>query len=254
MARTLWTGVASGKREAGALGESERFSLVEHLEELRRRLIVITAVLAATGGAAYYFTPSILARLMAGQKAIEELVFLSPAEAFFTRMKLAFAVGFVASLPVMLWQIWAFVAPALDRRTKVFSFLLIPVSSLLFAAGAFFAYVGVLPFALRFFLGFSSAELQPLITVGNFVSFATFLILPFGIVFELPVVVFFLSRLGLVGPRFLSRNRKFAILGIFTMAALLTPGPDVFSQMMMAVPMVILYEISILIARLVSPR
>ncbi|MGE5576528.1 MAG: twin-arginine translocase subunit TatC [Syntrophothermus sp.] len=231
------------------LPKVEFSSLLGHLDELRRRLIWIAVFLAVATVAAYFYAPRLLLQ-MAGS-TLKQMVFLGPSEAFFAQIKIAVAVGAVATLPVALWHVWRFISPSLNRRQRRLSFLLVPICFLLFLGGAAFAYFVIAPAALRFFLTFASDNLEAMITVNNYVSFVLGLALPFGLVFELPVLVLFLAWLGVIKPQALARKRRYAVLGIFVLAAVLTPTPDVFTQAMMALPMILLFEISIIITRLV---
>lgn len=225
--------------------------LLEKLNQIRRGIITVLVVLVGASLFAYTAAPSVLEWAMA---PLGQLVYLSPAEAFMARIKMALALGFIITLPVLLWEIWRLVAPALGRGERRLTFWLIPAGFLLFLLGSSFAYYGVLPVALRFFLSFGSDVLQPMISLGNLVSFTLGLVLPFGLVFELPIVILFLSRLGLVTSQGLREKRKFAILLIFIAAAALTPGPDIFSQLLMGVPLLMLYEVSVWLARLTERR
>lgn len=212
---------------------------------------LIAYVLAA--GAAYFITPAVMKYLISGQTGLTGLVFLSPAEAFFSRLKLALALGLLVGLPFMLYQVWALFVPAMSKRQRFLTLLLLPAAYLLFIGGCVFAMFGVLPLALRFFLSFGGEGLQQEISVANYVTFLIGFVLPFGVIFELPVVIVVLARLGILQARMLSKNRKYAILIIAVVSAVLTPA-DVFSQIMMAVPLLVLFELSVILARLVAPR
>ncbi|MCL4514619.1 MAG: twin-arginine translocase subunit TatC [Firmicutes bacterium] len=231
------------------LPQVEFSSLLGHLDELRRRLIWIAVFLAASTVAAYFYAPRLLLQ-MAGS-TLKQMVFLSPSEAFFAQIKIAVAVGAIITLPMALWHLWRFISPSLNRRQRRLGFLLVPISFLLFVGGVTFAYFLIIPAAMRFFLTFAGDNLEAMITVNNYISFVLGLALPFGLVFELPVLVLFLAWLGIIRPEALAKKRRYAILGIFVLAAVLTPTPDIFTQTMMALPMIVLFEISILIARLV---
>jgi len=149
----------------------------------------------------------------------------------------------------VLFQLWSFVSPGLTGRERGAFLAAMPFSATLFLGGAAFAFFAVLPWALKFLINFPGPEVVPVISISKYLSFVIMLLLVFGIVFELPVAVFLLSKLGIISPQFLSGNRKYAILAIFVAAAVLTPTPDAFTQVMMAVPLIVLYEISIWICR-----
>lgn len=203
--------------------------------------------------AGFFIAPYTVQHLIVGESGLTGLVFLSPAEAFFSRVKLALAIGVLIGLPFILYQGWALVAPAFDRAQKRLSLVLLPVAYFLFLGGVLFAYAGVLPFALRFFLSFGGETLQQEISIGNYVSFIISFLLPFGIIFQMPVVITLLTRLGILRPDSMAKNRKYVVFGAFIVATLLTPA-DLFSQFMMAIPLIILFEISLIVGRAVAPK
>lgn len=218
------------------------------MDELRYRILISLAAIAIGTSIAFWKIKPIVAYLA---KPVGHLVFLSPTEAFMAYFKLAFFVGLFLASPVILFQIWGFVSSALkEKEQKMFLFFL-PFSVILFLCGTAFAFFIVIPLALKFLINFAGPEVLPVISISEYLSFITILTLIFGAVFELPIAIIILSKLGIVTPAFLSKNRKWAILIIFIAAALLTPTPDAFTQMLMAIPMIILYEISIWVSRLV---
>lgn len=223
------------------------------LGEVRTRLIhtILFLVLASVG--IYVISEWILEHMVGRLPHQDSLIFLAPSEAFITRIKLSLAGGLVVALPFVLFQIWRFVGPMLARRERIVSFLLIPLSFGLFVGGGLFAYVLMLPVVLDFLLGFGSADLAPMLAVAPYINFVVLLVLPMGAIFQLPIVVVFLTRIGIIRPAALARQRKYVILGIFVLSAILTP-PDVFSQVLMAIPLLVLFEVSLLIARLARPR
>ncbi|MEW6398952.1 MAG: twin-arginine translocase subunit TatC [Bacillota bacterium] len=231
-------------------------SLMEHLEELRRVLVVCTVAVGVSTGLVYGFFRRQLYDLVTFPLRQYEapLIFIGLGEAFMTQIKLALAAGFVLALPVILWQVWGFVVPALrseERRTVGVTAL---ASLVMFFAGAAFAYFTVFRFAARFLITVAGPEVRPMLSIGHYVSFLISFLIPFGLAFELPVVVYFLARWGMVTSSWLARNRRPVIVIIFIAAAALTPGPDVFSQLLMAGPLLALYEISILVARMAARR
>ncbi|HHV57791.1 MAG TPA: twin-arginine translocase subunit TatC [Firmicutes bacterium] len=229
-----------------------RMTLVEHLVELRKRLIIVAVALVATGAVAYTFAPATRAFFTRPAGSIK-LVYLSPTEALTTDIKISFLVGLLVASPLILYQLWAFVAPGLHSWERAQLWPLALASTVLFFAGAAFSYYAVLPLAIRFVLGFATPDLQALFSYSRYISFVTSIILSFGLIFQLPLGVLFLARLGLVTAPGLRRSRRYAILVIFIVAAILTP-PDVLSQILMAAPMVALYEISIWLAHLVRAQ
>ena len=228
----------------------EELPVTEHIEELRQRLFKSFIAIGIGFLIAWPFKKKILLFL---ERPLPEnlqgkLIFLSPPEAFFTALKISFFAGILIALPFVLYQVWKFIEPGLYEHEKRFILPFMFFSLLFFFLGASFAYFVILPFGLRFLLGFMGNLLIPQITVGNYVSFVIQMILAFGFVFLLPVIVWLLSKLGIINYRLLEKNRKYAILVIFIVAALLTP-PDAFSQIMMAIPLLVLYELSIWVSK-----
>jgi sec-independent protein translocase protein TatC len=235
--------------EAPAADDAGRMSFFEHLTELRTR-IIWSLIPAGVGlGIALYFTTSVMRFLSRYLKT--EAVFTSPTEAFWTYMKVAMIMGIFIAMPIILWNVWAFVAPGLHKHERRYAAPFIIVGSLLFLLGGAFALFVIIPFAINFLVSFGQEQgLKPMITISSYIDFITKFTLAFGIVFELPVVITLLSMLGIVTPRFLSKNRKYAVLINFIIAAVLTPTPDIVNQSLMAGPLCILYELGIISARI----
>jgi sec-independent protein translocase protein TatC len=222
-------------------------------EELRKRLLIITVlvfILAIISFAFHEQVRSVL--LLPGEMAyaglddeglINRLVFLTPSEALLANIRLAFITSAAVSLPIILYQFLALAMAAMGRAKKSAVFLTL-IMYILFALGASFAFFVVLPFALNFFIGFSGADLVPTFSIARYIAFTTSFIFSFGLVFQLPVVFWFMGSIGLVNTTFLRRNRKFALLIIIIFSAVLTP-PDIFSQVLMAIPLMLLYELGI---------
>jgi sec-independent protein translocase protein TatC len=226
-------------------------TLIEHLEELRRRLLISVLAFAAGTVLSFLFVERVLTVLI---RPVGRVVFTAPTEAFFIRLKVAALTGAFLSLPVILYQIWRFVSVGLTSTERRYTLSLLPVSLILFAAGGAFAFFAILPVGVRFLLSYQTETLVPMISIGAYTSFATAFVLAFGLVFQLPVVILFLARIGIVTPAALASGRRYALLGIVVLSAVLTPGGDIFSQLLMAVPTYLLYEISIWVARAVAPR
>jgi sec-independent protein translocase protein TatC len=228
----------------------QELPVTEHIEELRQRLF--RSVIAVFVGflIAWPFKKQLLLWLERPlPKNLQgKLIFLSPPEAFFTALKVSFFAGILIALPYVLYQVWKFIEPGLYEHEKRFILPFLFFSVFFFFLGASFAYFVILPFGLRFLLGFMGDLLTPQITIGSYVSFVIQMILAFGFVFLLPVIVWLLSKLGIINYKMLEKNRKYAILIIFVVAAVLTP-PDVFSQIMMALPLLVLYEFSIWVSK-----
>jgi len=225
---------------------------MSHLEELRKRLIICAISVGIGFAAAYGFAEElfqILAYpLKANMKEGQQLIFTNLPEMFFAYLKTAFVTGLLASAPIIFYQIYMFVAPGLYRNEKKLVVPFVIVSTILFVGGSLFGYFVVFPFGFSFFLGFANEYITALPSVKEYFSFAIKLLLAFGLVFELPVVAFFLGKMGILTPQFMRKNRKYAILLTFTLGAVLTP-PDIVTQCMMAVPLIVLYEISILVVK-----
>jgi len=183
----------------------------------------------------------------------DKLIFTGLPEAFFTYLKVAFLSGIILAAPVIFYQFWMFVAPGLYDKEKRLMVPVVVLSTVFFVGGAFFGYFIVFPYGFKFFLGFASETIRPLPSMREYLGFASKLLLAFGVVFELPLIITFLARLGMVSVSFLKKNRKYALLLFFVGSAILTP-PDVVTQIMMAFPLLLLYEISIIGARIFGKK
>jgi sec-independent protein translocase protein TatC len=233
--------------------ELEKQPFTVHLEELRSRLI--KAFIAVTIGflASYFFKEQIFqiltTPLVKVMKPGDHLIYTNLPEAFFTFLKAAFISGIMIASPYLLYQFWMFVAPGLYDKEKRLVLPILALSTLFFVGGALFGYFVVFPIGFEFFLSFASETIRPMPSMKAYLGFSSKLLLAFGVAFELPLVLTFLARLGIVSVDLLKRYRKYAILLFFVGSALLTP-PDVVTQVFMAVPMMLLYELSIFGARM----
>ncbi len=225
-------------------------SLTDHLVELRSRSIISLLTLAVASAICFVFSEPILAYIT---RYVDNLVFLSPPEAFITSIKVSIFAGVLIALPMILTQFWLFVLPALKKKERLFFLLVIPVSFVLFYAGVAFGFYVVLPAAIRFLVSFGPAELMPMISLRHFVGFMLQMLIPFGLVFELPVVMSLLVRLQLMSVETLQRSRKYVLVLVFICAAIFTP-PDIITQLLLAGPLIVLFEFSVLVARFVRPR
>ncbi len=232
--------------------DEKNLSFTGHLEELRRRIIVMLVTIGGCFAALYPLSDNLLLLIRAPMME-EQLYMLAPTEAFIVHLKLAIFGAIIIAMPMILYQAWAFVAPGLYVNEKKYAFPFVIVATLSFLIGGFFAYKVILPFGLQFLLGFGGALIQPVISVSNYVSFVTKMILVFGTIFEMPVIVVFLSKMGVVTPAMMRTYRKYAIIGAFVLGAILTP-PDVFTQALMAGPLIILYEISIWVCVMIARK
>jgi len=233
--------------------EDDKLPFTSHLEELRNRLIRCFIAIAVGFAIAYLFKEKlfdILTRpLIQVMEQGDTLIFTGIPEAFFTYLKVSLLAGILLAVPVITYEFWMFVAPGLYQKERRMMLPIVLISSVFFVGGALFGYFIVFPYGFDFLLGFATENLRPLPSMKEYLSFSAKLLIAFGFVFELPLVLTFLARLGLVTVPFLKKNRKYALLLFFVGSALLTP-PDVVTQIMMSVPLMILYEISIIGARI----
>ena len=238
------------------MNEGEKQPFLSHLEELRNRIIYCAIAVGIGFVVSYIFKEDLFNILVSPLKeqlpGEDRLIYTGLPEMFLTYLKAAFISGILLVSPFLFYQLWMFIAPGLYQKEKKYVLPFVVSSTLLFVGGALFGYFVVFPFGFKFFLSFASDTVQALPSVKQYFSFSLKLLIAFGLVFELPVVVFFLSRMGLVTATFLRKKRKYAILLTFVLAAILTP-PDVITQAMMAGPLIILYEVGIMIAK-VSER
>ncbi|WP_460032537.1 twin-arginine translocase subunit TatC [Megalodesulfovibrio paquesii] len=224
----------------------------DHLGELRTRLVRCFLAALIGFGICYSFAEDLFKLLMDPLVKVfppgAHLIYTSLTEAFFTYMTVAAVAGVFMASPYIFYQIWCFVAPGLyDEERKA----LLPIaffSAFFFVAGALFGYHVVFPNAFDFLLSYTTDIIKPLPTLEQYLSFSLRLLFAFGLIFEMPLFIYFLARLGLVTASWMRRNRKYAILANFIIAAVLTPGPDVLSQLMMAGPLLVLYEVSVYVA------
>jgi len=251
--------------------ENSKLPLTEHLSELRKRILISLAFLLIAFIVIFNYSEDLFNILSFPlrseikldltnpyihiiEKKSVSLVFLAPAEAFWMHMKVSFVASFIFALPIIFYQVWKFISPGLLANEKRYLIPFLLSSTALFLAGSLFCFVIVLPFAMTFLLGYKIGTLTPMISVGSYIDFCLKFILAFGAIFELPLVIIFLTKFGIVSPRSLAKNRKYAILVSFIVAAVLTPTPDAFNQCLMAVPIIVLYEIGILLSMLIHRK
>jgi sec-independent protein translocase protein TatC len=231
----------------------DKIPFTAHLEELRKRLIISFIAVGVGFVACYGFKEKLFKILTQPLISVmnqgETLIYTGLPEAFFTFLKVSFLGGLMIASPVIIYQFWVFVAPGLYDREKRLLLPIVFLSTLFFVGGALFGYFIVFPYGFQFFLGFATETIRPMPSMKEYLSFSAKLLLAFGLVFELPLVLTFLARLGIISVDFLKKNRKYALLLFFIGAAILTP-PDVVTQIMMALPLMVLYEISIIGARI----
>ena len=239
-------------------GAGGKMSFLEHLDELRKRLI--WSIVALVGGflVSLFFIDRIFGFIMRPLAATlppgQKMIYTEPTEAFLLQLKVAALTGVLLAAPVVLWQLWLFIAPGLYRREKRLALPFVISASLLFAAGAAFNHYIMFPVAFKFLGGFRTDYMEFLPRISPVFSLYAQLFLAFGLIFQMPVLVFTLARLGLVTAGFLWRNAKYAILIIFVLSAVITPTSDPVNQTLMAAPMALLYFVSIVIAWLFGRR
>ena len=253
------------------MAETKLMSFLEHLGDLRKKITVSLIATCVTFVITFNYSEQILKFLMFPLKYNldfsvrkmyiyfvpqdklhnTKLIFLAPAEGFWMNMKIALVTALILALPILFHQLWSFISPGLHIKEKKYVVPFVFIATILFLVGAAFCFFIVLPFAMGFLLTYKIGDfMMPMLSVGQYVDFCLKFILAFGIVFELPIFVVFATRMGFVTTKTLAKNRKYAILIAFIVAAFLTPTPDAFNQTLMAVPIIILYEVGILVSRI----
>lgn len=230
-------------------------ALLEHLTALRKVLVISAGAILAAFLLVFYFASDWLMSLITGPIAARgiEIIYTAMSEALMTKIKVALIAGVVVASPAVVWQVWGFIKPALYEAEIRAAKALFVVILALFLLGVAFCYGAVYFLAVDFFLIAGENLATPMLSIDNYVSFLFGFVIPFGLAFELPVAIWITTRLGWTTPKMLADKRKYVILGIAIVAAILTP-PDVVSQVMLGIPMLLLYEAGILVARLVKPK
>ena len=244
-------------KQVGAPADAETvlddgsMSLIAHLTELRSRIIKCLVATGLGSVVGYYYIQEIMhyITLPAGK-----LYYMQPAEAFFTYLKVACVAGFLLALPIIFWQVWRFFLPALTTGERMVLGIVVPTSVVLFFCGLAFSFFLVLPAGIKFFLGFGNTELEALLSVDKYFDFVIMFVLPFGFIFELPLVITILGKMGLITSAFLKKYQRIIIFLSFVVGALITPTPDVFTQSMIALPIIVLYEVGYFIVRYILRR
>lgn len=254
--------------------EEQKMSLIEHLSELRKRIVICLAALLIAFILAFSFSEYIFEILLfplnyspkfsikEGFSFIQDpklhntkLVFLGPAEAFWMNMKISIVTGFILTIPIIFYQIWKFISPGLYAHEKKYVLPFVLTATGLFLTGVAFCYLIVLPFAMSFLLNYKVGDfLMPMLSVGLYIDFLLKFLLAFGFVFELPILIVIATRMGLITPQSLKKYRRVAIVLAFVVAAIITPTPDAFNQTLMAVPMIILYELGIWVSIILNKK
>ena len=237
--------------QANDISYDQDMTLTEHLQELRGCLIKSIAALILGTGCSIYFLQDIMDILTAAAK---ELYYMRPAEAFMIYMKVALLSGLILSSPFILYELYSFVRPALTLRERRFTLVCIPLSLVLFITGMLFSYSFVFPRGLEFFLGFAAGKVNPLISMESYLDFLLMLVVPFGFAFNVPVILTLLAYLHIVSSALLMKYQRHIILVAFIIAGVITPTPDIITQTLLAVPMILLYEVSIVIIKFILGR
>jgi sec-independent protein translocase protein TatC len=237
--------------------KDERPPLLSLLQSLRKKLVSCAIAIGIGFVICYYFSETlfrVLARPLKVQLSPDSwFIYTGLPEMFFNYIKIGFVGGLLLAAPFILYQIWMLAAPAMNERQRRLVLPFLMCSTLLFAGGGLFGYFVAFPLGFKFFLGFESEYLQALPSVKQYLSFSIRLLFLFGVVFEFPLLVFFLTKAGIVTPEFLKKNRTYGMFLIFVIAAVITP-PDVISQIMLAIPLLLLYEVGIFVSRMARER
>jgi sec-independent protein translocase protein TatC len=240
------------------MANEEKISFMSHLDELRKRLIRCCIAVGIGFGVCYYFSDELFLLLSAPLKeampADSKIYFTNLIEPFMIYIKIGLIGGILLSSPYLFYQFWKFIAPGLYQKEKKLIVPFVLFSTILFVGGAFFGYKLVFPSAFKFLVGFSNEHIALLPKMSEYLSLSIHLLLAFGISFELPMVIFFLAKIGVVTTVFLKRKRKYFIVIAFIVAAIITPTPDPITQTLLAVPLIILYEVGIFLAKGVEKR
>ena len=229
--------------------DDREMTIYEHLAELRKRIMIVgLAVIVGMAIAAFGLTWPVI-ELLTRPAGIEKLVALRPTEAFMVYMKVALTVGAALAMPIIVWQALLFVMPALHRHERKFIIFAVPAVTVAFCVGLSFGFFVVVPAAVRFLSGFGSDVVTPTWSFDEYISFVSSFLFWIGVVFETPIVIFSLAKLGVVDVARLGRYRRYALFGAFIIGAMITPTPDPFNQIIVSVPIYLLYELGVLMAR-----
>src|SRR4030066_586324 len=230
----------------------KKMSLTDHLAEFRTCLMVSFIAIVVGFVISFYLSEELLKALtdLISSDQKHSFVFLSPAEALWTNFKIALFSGSSIAMPVFLYQLWRFISPGFKENERKYALPFIITGVVSFVIGLLFCYFIVLRYALTFLFTYKTANLVPMISIGSYFDFVMKFMLAFGLIFELPLAIIFLTKTGILTVKFLTKNRKYAILVNFIVSAILTPTPDIFNQLFMAVPLIALYELGIIGAKI----
>ncbi len=232
------------------MSDDKKLTVLGHLGELRSRLIKCAIAVAITSLVSFIFAKQIFDILILPAGEID-LIYIEMTEMIGTYMRVSLASGIILAMPYLIYQVIMFISPALTRKEKKYVYLILPWVTLMFVGGVAFSYFILIPPATKFLITFGSDIATPQIKIGNYISIITRLLVAIGLVFELPVLTTFLARIGVITPKWLADKRKLAIILAFILAAIITPTFDPINQSLVAIPLIILYEMSIWLAKLV---
>lgn len=231
--------------------EEKDLSIVEHLEELRKRIIYSSIFFIFIAIISYFFSNKLLLFIVNPLKKYQEtIIFLKPIEPFFSILKVTFFVSGIISLPFILFQIYLFIAPGLTEKEKKIIKTMFIFFPFLFILGMCFSFYIIIPFGLKVLFSFSRDVMKPFISITNYLNFIFIFFIAMGLIFNLPVFISSLAYLGIISSIFLREKRKFAIVGSFILSAIITPTTDIFTQILIAIPLIFLYEISIFLSKI----
>ncbi|MGA1844955.1 MAG: twin-arginine translocase subunit TatC [bacterium] len=234
------------------IGQWDTSAVLGQISRIRRRLIRIAVFLSIVFVICFFLSENILGILRSPLKNLP-LVFLKPTEPFFVHLKLAFFTALMLSLPFVLYHVWECIAPMITKKDRRPLIWFLVFALLLFFTGVVFCYYLIIPYGIGFLITYKTAALTPRLSVEFYITLTMVFLMIFGFVFELPLIMLFLTKIGVIEPSFLTRYRKYAVLIIFTLSAILTP-PDVITQLLMGIPLTILYEVGILLSKAVYKK
>ncbi len=233
--------------------KKKRLSFIDHLEELRKRILYALGCVVIFSILGFFFAPGVL-NLIIKHSQIAVTYFFSPMEAFTAQIKVAISLGVIVSFPFLLYQTWAFIGPGLTKKERKISLAYLGSGLILFITGMFFGYFVLIKFGLTFLLSFGTEYLQPLINIGKYLNFIIWCLLGAGLLFQLPLLLFFLMKLGILDVDLVRRHRPEAVIAILLICAVITPTGDLFTLMLISIPLLILFELSIFAARLTKKK
>lgn len=221
-------------------------TIIDHLDELRKRMI-ICFVFILIFSIITYTRSSQLIGLLKGPLGNISLIFITPVEGFITKLKVALSGGIVISSPIIFLQTMLFISPALYKKEKIILFLFLPFIIALFFGGIYFGFFFILPMTLKYLMSFGDIYMQPMLSAGKYFSFVILFVVALGLVFEMPIIMLILSKFGIINHKFLSKNRKYSLLVIVVITAVITPTPDALTLLSISLPLMFLFEISLIL-------